>query len=122
DFRRQQWRSFLRGKKWFAERFVEIVAAFEIFTAIGLGFAKQFTLDQVENQFAEVLTTADAPLFEDAHSHGPKLGQGVFTDSLEQLPAGDVPHRALALFADNFLSVIQRFTQELISIPVITRI
>ena len=112
--------TFADGQKRFAKGLVEIVGAFEIVTSILVGFGQEFEFDHVENDFAEVLAASDPPCFEQRQRHRTELLQGELADAPEQLLAGDMASFGfLWLPADHSLRVIERLSNEEVSVPMV---
>jgi hypothetical protein len=113
-------RSLAGRHKRFSKGLAEIVSPFEIVTGILLGFGKEFEFHHVENDFAEVLAASDAPCFEQRQGHRAELLQGELTDALEQFLAGDmVRFGFLRLPSHHSLGVIERLTNEEVSVPMV---
>ena len=83
-------------------------------------FPEQADLDHVENNFAEVFAAFDAPFLEDHRGHRAELRECVFADAIEQFLAADVAHLFAILPEDQFLGVVERVFDEVVSIPLIT--
>ena len=117
----------LPGQERPPECFFEIISGLEIVPAVLLGFRKQRVLHHIEDQFTDVLATADAPLGEYGLGHGTVLGQSVLSRAIEELLAADMPGRFLFQWfrrgpGDDFLLMIERLADEEISFTRIPRI
>ena len=101
------------GQKRRDERVVKRVGAPEIVEGVRLGLPEDAHRDQIEDHLAEVVATANAPIFEDRRHQRAKLLQRVEADAFEQLLAGDMT--ALAAFASLFAlldGVVERVWEE----------
>ncbi len=103
------------------EGHLKVVARLEIVAGVLLGFAEHplAVLDEVEDDFAEVLAGLDAEFPEGEHRHGPEGFEGVEADAFEQLLAGDVAVGRFAGgvggFVYGLLGVIEGFADEVVS-------
>jgi hypothetical protein len=103
-------------QKWFTEGFVKIVAALKISAGIFVGFGQPTHLHHIEDDPTEILTGADAPFFQQAHSHGTELRQGKIADALQQFLTADMPEPAMTVFGNVLLGIIERLADKEISV------
>ena len=115
------WRGdFGSGQKGLTERELEVVAGLEVFASVLIRLAEHAlaVFDQVEHDIAEVGAGMNPPLLEREEGHGSEGFEGVESNPLEQLLAGDVAIGDFAAgaggFMDGLLGMIEGFANEVV--------
>lgn len=84
---------FLVSRGWkegFVKSFKEVIPVMEMFLAVIFIFLEEPDIDEVVDDFSEVLASMDAPLVQEESSHGAVFMEGELPDAVEEILTCDM--------------------------------
>jgi hypothetical protein len=104
------------GHERFDEGVVKGEDVLEVAGRVGVVFAEDAGVDEVEDDLAEVVGGLEAPFVEDGLAHRAVFLEGEFAQAVEEFLAGNMPVGVLAAALERLERVVETFLDEVVGV------